>query len=97
VRPAITLLLLLGLACAACTQPPPPNPTPVPVPVTDAGPTSAVVTMCAHVSALGCVEPDCARIAQHVVDTRHTLVPFDCLNGAEDKAAVRSCGFFLCQ
>jgi hypothetical protein len=93
-----TFLFVAAMALCAC--PSPPNP---PVPdsgdaalLGDANPAAA---MCSNLAALGCAEgldPSCAVVVAHTMDTGLTKVNAACIASATSKEAARACGFVRC-
>jgi hypothetical protein len=82
------------------------SPAPAPTDSVDAGPTPAppdpavtpgVRLACAKLAQLACAEggSSCQRVLQKAIDARITLVPLDCIVGADSKPAVRACGPFI--
>lgn len=91
----IVLVSVLVAAFTAC----PPSPSPpdgggvdaAPPPPVDGGCNIA----CAQMAIAGCPEgqdPSCSKTCQHVVDTKLTVFPIDCLSRAHTKDDVHACG-----
>lgn len=91
-----------AVAAASLAAECPPKPAPVGLdasrPPGDAS--TAAVSACANLAALGCIEGtagNCAATIDHVAATRLTRIDVACIASASSKAAVRACGGVACE